>query len=154
MGHELFISVEMWREAAAINKILKDICLKIDEKNFEVSNYSKDITDVGIIVNIFPDDMLIAGWGKPRKYVSYKNGSADIRLPIPYNEFMEANDNKKYLIVVKNIIDSIAVIGERCTKSKRAKFDSGSMIDEILRRLEIEKEDLQDINGVIQLMPK
>lgn len=154
MGRELFISVEMWREAAAINKILKDIRLKIDEKNFKVSDYSKDITDVGIIVNIFPNDMLIAGWGKPRKYISYKNSSADIRLPIPYDEFMEANDNKKYLIVVKNIVDSIAVIGERCTKSKRAKFDSDSMIDEVLRRLEIKKEDLKDINGVIQLMPK
>ena len=155
MGRGLFISAEMWGQAGAIfNEILKDICLKIDEKNFDVSKYSKDITDVGIIVNIFPDNMLMAGWGKPRKYISYKNCSADIRLPIPYVEFKEADNNKKYLMVVKNIIDSIAVIEERCTNSKRAKFDSGSMIDEVLQRLEIEKEDLKDINGVIQVMPQ
>lgn len=154
MGSGLFISAEIWGGAGVIPQIQKDICLKIDEKNFDISKYSDDITNVGIIVNCFPDEMLIAGWGKPRKYISYKNGYADIRLPIPYVEFQQANLDKKYLMVVKNIIDSIAVIEERCTKSKRAKFNSGGMINEVLQRLKIKKEELYGINGVIQVMPK
>lgn len=150
-----FISAERGGTTGSIfDEIIKDICKKIDENNFEISKYSNNITNIGIIVNIFPDEMLIAGWGKPRKYISYKNGSADIRLPVPYVEFKNADNNKKYLMIVKNIIDSIAAIEERCTKSKRAKFDSSSMINDILRTLEIEKDDLRGINGVIQVMPK
>ena len=150
----LFISSEIWRQANAVSEILRDICIKIDEKNFDISKYSSDITKVGIIVNCFPDDMLIVGWGKPRKYISYKKGSADIRLPIPYVEFQNADNDKKYLMAVKNIVESIEVIEERCSKSKRAEFDSQGMINDVLQRLKIEKEDLKDINGVIQVMPQ
>jgi hypothetical protein len=154
MKNKLFISSEVHGNAAKIADILKDICLKIDEKNFDVSKYSDDITYIGIIVNCFPDDWLLKGWGKPRKYICYKKGSADIRLPIPYIEFMNANYNLKYLIAVKNIIDSINVIGERCRKSKRASFDSEGMINDILFRLHIEKENINEVTGIIQNMPK
>lgn len=153
MKNRLFISAEIYANAGQVSRILKEICEKIDESNFDVSKYSSDITYVGIIVNCFPDDLLIKGWGKPRKYISYKNGSADIRLPVPYVEFMNADYDMKYLMIVKNIIDSIELIGKKCIKSKRAIFDSDSMIDDILLKLNIQKEKLNGIIGVIQVMP-
>lgn len=115
-----------------------------------MSIYSADIPDVGIIVNCFPDDWLAKGFGKPRKYISYKHCYADIRLPLPYDEFMNSTPEKRYLMAVKNIIESIEVIEERCKKSKRASFNGKQMSSDILEKLEISWANLEDINGVIK----
>lgn len=154
MKNRLFISAELHASAGALSDILKEIRLKIDEEHFDVSPYSKELTDVGIVVNCYPDDWLLKGFGKPRKYISYKNGYADIRLPMPYVEMRNADKEKRLLMAVKNIVESVAVIGEKCAKSKRASFDSEGMTDEILRRLGISREELDGINGVISEMPK
>ncbi len=155
MKNGLFISAEIYAAVdAALSPIIQDIHTKIDEKNFDVSKYSDTITDIGIIINCFPDEYISAGWGKPRKYISYQKGSADIRLPLPYVDFRNAEKKIQYLMAVKNIITSIEIIGERCAKSKRAQFNSDNMIADILHCLKIEKEELADINGVIQNIPE
>ena len=154
MKNHLFISSELHASAGALSDILNEIRSKIDEEHFDVSPYSKELTDIGIIVNCFPDDWLLKGFGKPRKYISYKNGYADIRLPVPYVEMRNADKEKRYLMAVRNIVDSIAVIGEKCAKSKRASFDSDGMIKEILNRLGISREELEGVNGVISEMPE
>lgn len=46
----------------------------------------------------------------------------DIRLPVPYVEFLNADYDTKYLMVVKNIVESMQIIDEKSRKSKRAKF--------------------------------
>jgi len=100
---------------------------------------------VGIIVNCFPPDYMTASWVKPRKYISYQKGGADIRLPIRYEEFIGASKNKQYLMVVKNIVQSIQVIEERCRKSKRASFDSQNMIGDMLGKLELTPDGIKNI---------
>ena len=150
MRRPFFISCETGgSEAVNVPKIIRDICIKIEEKPFEISPFAEGIDDIGIIVNCFSDYLLAQGWGKPRKNISYKKGSADIRLPIPYNDFMAASYEDQYYMVVKNIVDSINVIEEKCAKSKRAKLDADGLIKQFLSRLEISEDDIKDVKGVM-----
>ena len=150
MKNSLFISAEAGgRAISAIDRLLPLICKKMDEKNFDVSEYSDDMTDIGIIINCFPDDLMAAGFGKPRIKLRYADGTADIRLPMPYVDFINADDDVRLLMMVKNITESVKIIGERCRKSRRAGFDSEGMITEILSRMGINKEELDGIQGVM-----
>ena len=154
MKNSLFISCEVHGKAGKVADILLKICKQLQTKDFDMTKYSSQITDVGIIVNCYPDDFLLAGFGKPRKYISYQKGSADIRLPVPYVEFRNADEKTRYLMIVKNIVESVKVIQERCMKSKRAEFDGNCLISDILEKLEIESSALENISGVLQEMPE
>lgn len=149
MGGSLFLSCEIWREANNVSIILRDISKKIDEKNFDISRYSQNIESIGIIVNCHPNENIVAGWGKPRKYINYKKQYADIRLSIPYDDFINSDYDTQYLMVVENIVESLKVIGDKCRKSKRAIFDSESIINDLLHRLDISHESLKNITGVL-----
>jgi len=149
MSRPLFISCEVWRTAFSISGIIKDICSRIDMDNYALSPYSQDIDSVGIIVNCHPDENLAAGWGKPRRYISNKKRSADIRLPIPFEDYINADPDTQYLMVVKNIVQSVAAVGDICRKSRRARFDSDAMIHDLLEKLGITSENLEDVAGVI-----
>ena len=50
MSGSLFISCEIRREANNVSIILRDISKKIDEKNFDISQYSQNIESIGISV--------------------------------------------------------------------------------------------------------
>ena len=149
MGRPFFLSCEIWRSANIVSEIIRDICVKIDEKSLDILPFTEGIDSIGIIVNCHPEGNMLDGWGKPRKYINYKKGYADIRLPIPYVDFVSASYEEQYLMVVKNIVDSIKVIEEKCNKSKKAKFDSEGLIKLFLSKLEISEEDIKDIKGVI-----
>ena len=146
----LFISMEVSGAAYGIlSPIIRDISRKIDEDNFDITPYSADIKNVGIIINCHEDSFFAMGFGKPRRYIRYDKGTADIRLPAPYRELVEADDRTRYLMAVKNITDSVAAIGERCRNSKRAQFDSEGMTAFILGRLGISSEELDGIHGTL-----
>ena len=149
MGRAFFLSCEIWRSASKVSEIVRDIGVKIDENSFEIAPFSDGIDSIGIIVNCHPEGNMLDGWGKPRKYISYKNRFADIRLPIPYFEFVSANYEDQYLMVVKNIVESIRVIGDKCSKSKRARFDSDGLVRKFLDKLGISEESLENVVGVI-----
>jgi len=149
MSREFFISAEIWRDAGIVSDIERDICQKIDEDNYKITPFSKGIDSIGIIINCFPDNLLKAGFGKPRKYISYKKKFADIRLPIPYDDFMSADYDRKYRMVVKNIIDSIRVIDEKCRESKRAEFNGEALIEDFLKKNNISADSLENTIAVI-----
>ena len=149
MSRPFFLSCEIWRSANKVSEILREICVRIDEKTFEISPFAEGIEKVAIIVNCHPEGNMLDGWGKPRKYINYKKGYADIRLPIPYEEFISANYEEQFLMVVKNIVDSIRVIEEKCNKSKKAKFDSEGLIKMFLCKLELSEDNIKNIKGVI-----
>ena len=149
MGRALFLSCEIWRSAGKVSDIIRDICIKIDERTFEIEEFSDGIDHIGIIVNCHPEGNMLDGWGKPRKYINYKKRSADIRLPIPYVEFVSAKYEDQYLMVVKNIVESIRVIGDKCAKSKRSRFDSDGLVNKFLEKLGISEESLENVVGVI-----
>ena len=149
MGRAFILSCEIWGTAFRVSEIIRDISAKVDEDNFKISQFSDNIESICIVVNCHPDENLIRGWGKPRKYISYQKKYADIRLPIPYVEFVSSDYNHQYLMVVKNIVDSIRVIGEKCKKSKKAVFDSEGLIKTFLSKLEISYDSIGDVIGVI-----
>ena len=146
MGKPFFITCEICSSAGSIPLIIREISSKAD---MEIAPYSKGIDEVFISVNCFTDEDIADGLGKPRKYLSYQKRFADIRLPIPYDAFIRANRETKYRMVVKNIVESIRIIGERCRKSGRAEFDSEAFIRDFLQKLEIEPKSLEGIVGVI-----
>ena len=139
MEKPFFITCEICSSAGSIPSIINDITRKAD---MEITPYSRGIDEVFISVNCFPDESMARGWGKPRKYISYQNRYADIRLPIPYGAFIRASRETKYRMVVKNIVESVKVIGDRCRKSGRAEFDSDGFIRDFLQKLEIEESSL------------
>lgn len=139
MGKPFFITCEIRSSAGSIPLIIREISSKAD---MEIAPYSKGIDEVFISVNCFTDEDIADGKGKPRKYLSYQKRFADIRLPIPYDAFIRANRETKYRMVVKNIVESIRIIGERCRKSGRAEFDSEAFIRDFLQKLETEESSL------------
>ena len=149
MSRPFFLSCEIWVSANKVSEILKDICIRIDEKSFEISPYTKGIESIGIIVNCPPESNMLNGWGKPRKYINYQKGYADIRLPIPYDDFMASSFENQYLMVVKNIVESIRVIEDKCNKSKKAALDADGLIKAFLDKLELSEDEIKDINGVV-----
>lgn len=52
-------------------------------------------------------------------------------------------------MVVKNIVESIRVIGDKTRKSKRAEFDSDAFIQDFLQKLDISPESIKNIVGII-----
>lgn len=76
------------------------------------------------------------GFGKTRKYISYKNRYADIRLNIPFEEFMEADKDKRIDMVKNNIYESIRIIDSKLNKKKGCSFDGERMIGDIEEKLE------------------
>ena len=139
MDKPFFITCEICSSAGSIPSIIKEITRKAE---MEIEPYSKGIDEVFISVNCFPDEDIADGLGKPRKYLSYQNRYADIRLPIPYRAYIRADRETKYRMVVKNIVESIRIIGERCRKSGRAEFDSEAFIRDFLQKLEMEESTL------------
>ena len=149
MSRPLFITCEIWRTAESISDHIRTICEKADTDHFEIAPYTEGIDSICISVNCHPDENLAAGWGKPRTSISYQKRFADFRLPLPYVAYRNADADTQYLMVVRNITESIRRMDEKCRKSKRAKVDSAALNTELLRRLDIAPERLEGITGVI-----
>lgn len=149
MSRPFFLSCEIWGFANKASEIVRDICIRIDEKMFEIAPFAEGIESIAIIVNCHPESNMLAGWGKPRKYINYQKGYADIRLPIPYVEFMSADYEDQYRMVVKNIVESLRVIGDKCKKSKKAKLDADALIKVFLEKLNLSKDEIKDVKGVV-----
>ena len=131
----LFISIEAQSSSA---HIISNIRNQIESRigNIEVTNYTNDLDSIGIIINCFDKNFLSVGFGKTRKYISYKNRYADIRLNIPFEEFMEADKDKRIDMVKNNIYESIRIIDSKLNKKKGCSFDGERMIGDIEEKLE------------------
>ena len=131
----LFISIEAGNSVAfIINDIRKMIENNVGE--IEVCDYTNDLERIGIIINSWDQSDLNFGHGKERKYINYKQKFADIRLNIPYDEFLAADKQKRFEMVKKNIYDSIRAVDERLNKKKGCSFDGERMIGDIEEKLE------------------
>ena len=115
--------------------------IKSKIETIKVSDYTDVIDEIGIIINCYTIDIMNAGWGKRREYISYKNRFADIRLPIDFDELVSADRHKQYLMVINNIIESLSVIKRRLDK-KKMRFDFERMVQDILSKLEVDQSEL------------
>lgn len=126
----LFISIEA---QSSSGHIISNIRNQIESiiGNIEVTDYTNDLDNIGIIINCFDEKILSVGFGKTRKYISYKKRYADIRLNIPYNEFMEADKEKRFDMVKENIYESIRIIDSKLNKKNGCSFYGERMILDI-----------------------
>lgn len=130
----IFFSVEAQAESCFI---VLDILKQIESKigYIEVTDYTDNLNNIGIIINCFDEYYLSRGFGKDRKYISYKKRYADIRLNIPFREFMEADRDKRFDMVKSNIYESVRIIDDRLNRKKGCSFNGERIIDYIEEKL-------------------
>lgn len=114
--------------------------------NINLRDYTDTLDDMGIIINCFTEKLMKQGLGKPRKYISYKNRTADIRLPIEYDYLLSSDRDTQRLIIVKNITESVNTVKVRLDK-KKLRFDSKLLIADLLHCLDINFDELENVRG-------
>lgn len=85
----------------------------IQENVLDKHDYGESIKDLAITPNIMSDPVFL---GKERKLVKHKDKSADIRLKIDHTSFANGTEEQREKLLLKNIIQSIRVVGEKVKK--------------------------------------
>ena len=95
----------------------------------ETTDYTNVLDNIWIIINSFDTNWMPWGYGKSRKYISYKNRYADIRLNITSEDLIAADTKTRFFMVRNNIIESIQIIDNRLNKKQRFSFDGQRLIN-------------------------
>ncbi|MGS7464573.1 Imm44 family immunity protein [Bacillus paranthracis] len=103
------------------------------------NDYGSEVEEIAIIpiVAKITPEYEDAGFFKERKLFKRKSKEADFRLRIDYETFLSADYATRKILIIRNIIQSIRILGEK------AKSDFNA--------IKLEKDILQifDINGSI-----
>ncbi|EEL18332.1 hypothetical protein bcere0016_10390 [Bacillus cereus 95/8201] len=103
------------------------------------NDYGSEVEEIAIIpiVAKITPEYEDAGFFKERKLFKRKSKEADFRLRIDYETFLSADYATRKILIIRNIIQSIRILGEK------AKFDFNA--------IKLEQDILQifDINGSI-----
>ncbi|KAA0786723.1 dihydrolipoamide succinyltransferase [Bacillus wiedmannii] len=103
------------------------------------NNYGSEVEEIAIIpiVAKITPEYEDAGFFKERKLFKRKSKEADFRLRIDYETFLSADYATRKILIIRNVIRSIRILGER------AKSDFNA--------IKLEQDILQvfDINGSI-----
>ncbi|PGC63490.1 dihydrolipoamide succinyltransferase [Bacillus toyonensis] len=144
-GHamEFFMSCEVWKtvkhsDVKLINEVENNL------KELENNHYGNEIESIGIIpiiVDIIPE-LENAGFFKEKKLFKRKDKKADLRLRINIETFLNANRAAKKLLIVKNVIECVRILG---TKAKKD-FDAERLENDILNLFEVEKGVIDNID--------
>lgn len=94
--------------------------------------YSDVINTIGIVPIIAPQELLDEGMWKEKVHVSKPYQFADVQLCINYDEFINANNEVKRELYIKNILNSIRAVGKKLRKN----FEAEEMINDILSAME------------------
>lgn len=109
----LFFSVEGETPASSL---IIDILHPAENKfhvKYHQTTFSNQLESIAIIPVCISQTMIGNGFGKERKYVSLKNRFADVRLQIPYLEFLQADDTRKVALCKENIYNAARYIAQR-----------------------------------------
>lgn len=102
--------------ADEFRELRKEIEQKL--KYLEEKHYGgglKEISIIPIVVNLTPE-LEEAGFFKERVLYSRKNKDADVRLRIDFDEFQKADIEKRKLLLIKNVLQSVCVLGAKVKK--------------------------------------
>lgn len=136
--YEVFFSGELEGDIAEefIN-IISEIGSELEGLNS--NDYGSEVEEIAIIpiVAKITPEYEDAGFFKERKLFKRKSKEADFRLRIDYETFLSADYATRKILIIRNIIQSIRILGEK------AKSDFNA--------IKLEKDILQifDINGSI-----
>ena len=98
--------------------------------SIEISNYSSDLDEVSILPECFADWCLLGEEYKERRYISWQNRFADIRLRIDFYKFKNSDHSTRKGIVYDTIIESIKIVDEKVKKAKKH-FDGEKLMKDI-----------------------
>lgn len=116
----IFLSTEAKSPASiSLIKILVDV-EKLFQEKYKNVKFSDELEQISIIPICISSDMINQGFGKERKYVSLKKRIADIRMQIPYLEFIGSGEKQQAILCKQNIIEAIKYIYK---KDKTFKID-------------------------------
>ncbi len=144
-GHvmEFFMSCEVWKTVKHNDvNLIKEVENTL--KKLENNHYGNEIESIGIIpiiVEIIPE-LEDAGFFKERKLFKRKDKEADIRLRINIKTFLNADRVAKKLLIIKNVIECVRILG---TKAKKD-FNAERLENDILNLFKVEKEVINNID--------
>nr|WP_206704533.1 Imm44 family immunity protein [Bacillus wiedmannii] len=133
--YEIFLSGELEGDIAEefIN-IISEISSELEKLNN--NNYGSEVEKISIIpivVKITPE-YEAAGFFKERKLFKKKSKVADFRLRIDYETFSTANYSARKILILKNIIQSIRILGEKA----KSDFNAIKLEQDILQVFDID----------------
>ncbi|MBJ8005813.1 MULTISPECIES: Imm44 family immunity protein [Bacillus cereus group] len=102
------------------------------------NDYGSEVEKIAIIpivVNITPE-YEDAGFHKERKLFKRKSKGADFRLRIDYETFLLADDSGRKILIIKNIIQSIRILGKRA----KSDFNAIKLEQDILQVFDMKEE--------------
>ena len=138
----IFISGETDERTGDNYRIIRnDIESKL--KILEHNDYGNEFAFLGIAPIIIDPrrGLFEAGFFKERKLIKRKSHEADIRLRTDFDKFVLADNDKKRLLLLDNIIRSIKVIGEK----SKTDFNSEKLINDIYKLFDISEDTLRDL---------
>lgn len=116
-----FVSLETYE---TVGMKLGDLLFPV-EKEFTNRHFgerfSEQLDRLAIIPMCMPTVTL-----KERRYISWKNRYADIRLIIPYHEFLHSNQTGRIALCKKNIRDAVEYV-----RKKDATFEADRFLEEV-----------------------
>ena len=133
-GEVSFKSCEPFDKVARLN--IRKKLEKFEKMDPLDETYGTEFVDIGIITTILGEGL--KDMWKERRQIWRKSKSADIRLNIDYDRFVNADEQTQILLYVKNIVDSIRVVEER----KKGDFKGLKLIEDILATLDLMEEQL------------
>lgn len=125
----MFISSDAQLPAAAFIHDINKLIAKGIEDSINISDFTNTLDSIGIIVKCFDEKWKSMGHGKERKYISYKNRYADIRLNVSYADFMSANKLERFYMIKNLIISAVKIIDQKINKKEGCYFDGQGLID-------------------------
>lgn len=106
-------------------------------------SYGSEVNDIAIIPIIikFDSDFNENDWFRERKLFKSKTQEADFRLRIDFDKFLNADKKTCELLLIKNIISSIRILGDRAKKD----FNALELENDILSIFNITKHDIDTL---------
>jgi len=125
----------------SLRLIRNDIERRIKEA-IEDNTYSREIDDIAIIPIIikFDPTMEKEGCFKERRLIKRKSKVADMRLRIDYDKFVQGDEERRKLLIIGNIIQSIKEISRKVKDFKGKELEK-----DILAIFNLSEEDLSKI---------
>lgn len=125
-----------------VSEPFREILNEIEKrlKCLEVNDYGNAVQNLGIIpiiVKVVPE-FESAGFHKERKLYKKKTKDADYRLRIDYESFLNANYEKKKLLIIKNVVDCIRLLGKKVKKD----FAAERLENDVLCLFGVAKEEI------------
>lgn len=116
-----FVSLEAYEPAGAkLAGLLFPVEREFTNRHFG-ERFSEQLDCLSIIPICMPTVIY-----KERRYISWKNRFADIRLIIPYHEFLYSNQTERIALCKKNIVDAVEYV-----RKKDATFEADRFLKEV-----------------------